>query len=401
MPLTDKISYKSNEFNALINHDINFVVDNFHLFEESIDYWLTAASCFSSLEINQLLVEKGANPNFNQTENFTNAIFQNNLELVKFYVQHNCVLLGEDENRLGGAIMSAIEHDNLEMLKYLIELGCDIHLNEDYAFNRGIASNSIRCIQYLVTHHQMTYCPNVDYNNQQIIEKNYHQMLDYVLSLLKKPFNFSLGHNANQLFSKGKPEVFDVFVKHGLMNKENFIEYFENIIYYFPFQKELYIHLKNNYNDWFYEAIHKPIEDKKMGDILNFVLSQKYFDKSEQFNFEYFDIEEMTKIPFIDKFIQKNPSFISECFLKNILYKNNMDNLAYFYKKEFIDNSQIQSTLTEILPSLVDKNQFLPLLNIVFGKPFISEHVLLNKFYSYYKLQNSLNNNRKSIVKKI
>ena len=78
-----------------------------------------------------------------------------------------------------------------------------------------------------------------------------------------------------------------------------------------------------------------------------------------------------------------------------------MDNLFYFYKEDFIENSQIQSILTEVLPTLVDKNQFLPLLSILFKKPFISESASLNKFYSYYKLQTSLNDNRKSIIKKI
>lgn len=397
MPLTKEISYSSLEFSALVNKDFNYIKDNFHLYKEHLNTWLTAASCFSSLEINQFFVSQGANPHFNKTENFTNAIFQNNLELVKFYVSLNCILLGQDDTHLGGAIMSAVEHDNLDMLKYLVDLGCDIHLDNDYAFNRGIANNSVQCIKYFVENHKMTYTPDIDYNIQQVIEKNYFHIADYIFSLVAKPINFSFEKNINTLFSKGHPEIFDIFIKYDLINEKNFMEEFHNVFYFFPSQEKLYQHIKINYNTLFEKGISQTGIDNKVENILSFVMSQKYNDNIMTTSY----IEEISSVPFIKNWINKKPNFITQVLIQNIEQKNNLELLSYTYKADFIHAENIQNALNSVLPTLVDKDIFFPLLHIVFQKKFNTNLMDLNKIQSYYNLYQNTDNKVKTIRKKI
>ena len=123
MPIHKDIKFSSPEHKALENNNFEFIKNNFHLYEPLKDYWLTAASLYCNLEINQFFVQKGANPLFAKEENFTNPIAQNNIELVKYYYSLGCFLPGLTEERCGGAICYAVENDNVEMIDYLIKLG--------------------------------------------------------------------------------------------------------------------------------------------------------------------------------------------------------------------------------------------------------------------------------------
>lgn len=387
MPIHKDISFESQQFQALINNDLVFVSNNFEIYDNLKDYWLTTASCFSDLEMNQLFVSKGANPHFSAEENFTNAIFQNKLDLVQFYVSQGCILLNEDDTHLGGAIMNAISHDNLDMLKYLINIGCNIHIDTDYAFNRGIAENSIRCVSYLIENYQMSYDPNNDYNIQKIIEHNYYQIFNYLLNNIQKPLSFNFNAYLPHLFTHGHPEIFDLFVQYDLINETLFIQHFESLIYYFPNQQKLYEHFSYNYSEWFQKALDKTIEKTRVFSILEFVLSQQYFhdNTSTKLDISYFNI--IIKIPFINKVIASQPSIISELLLKNISNKNNLELLECTFQPDYIHEQKIQSILNSILPDMIEKSFFSSLLKLIFKKSFSSQFDTLNKIYSYYKLE--------------
>lgn len=401
MPVHKDISFSSLEFKALINNDLAFVEHNFHEYVNLKDYWLTVASCYSDLPMNQLLVSKGCNPNFNGTENFSNAIFQNKLDVVEFYVSHNCYILGKDDNHLGGAIMNAVEHDNLEMLKYLIDLGCDIHVDSDYSFNRGIAENSIKCVTYLLQNYSMSYNPDISYNIEKIIKDNHFNILDYILSSIEKPLNFNFSKEVHNLFTKGHTEIFDIFVHYNLMNEDVFVNNFETILYYFPFKQDLVNHFQHNYSDWFQKGMHKTVDDQKLKNILEFVISQKYFDKFEGIDFTKEHLSTILKIPFVHSFIERNPYFISTILLNNITNKNNIDLLQHHFKPDFIKDPQIQSILDTLLPQLIEKENFPYLLSIVFQQPFDTHLENLSKAQSYFKLELSMTNKLKTKRKKI
>lgn len=400
MPLHPKISCNSDNFIALQENNLDYIKDNFESFESLKDYWLTVASCYSNLSVNEFFVSKGANPNFNNTENFTNAIFQNDLEVVKFYASHNCILLNNDNDHLGGAIMGAIGNNNVEMLKYLIDLGCNIHLDNDYAFNRGIAENSFECIRYLVENFQMSYNPTIDYNIQKIIQDNSYSILDYILNLIPKPLNFDFSNDLQHLFSKGHPEIFDLFVYYGFINEENFIQHFQSILYYLPAQIVLFNHLKNNYSEWFDKAQNKDIDVSKVKTIIDFVVSQKYSNETTH-SLDFENLELLKNVVFIKKFIEQQPYFISETLLKNINHKNNMELLEYSYQSEFIKQNSIQVVLNEVLPQVVEQSYFSDLLNIVFKEPFETSFSNLVKIYSYFKLDNSMQRKLKNKLSKI
>lgn len=401
MPLSKDISFNSLEFQALINNDISFVEKNFNEYVNLKDYWLTVASCYCDLPMNQFLVSKGCNPNFNGTENFSNAIFQDKLDVVEFYFSKNCYTLGQDDNHLGGAIMNAVENDSLEMLKYLINLGCDIHLDSDYAFNRGIAENSIKCISYLLENYSMSYHPDISYNIEKIIANNHFKILDYILKHIKKPLTFNFSKEIHNLFTNGHPEVFDIFVYYNLIDEDLFVNNFENILYYFPFKQDLIKHFQNNYPDWFKKGINKTIDNSKLKNILEFLFSQKYFDKFEGVNFTKKHLSTLLKIPFIYNFTDLNPYFISEILLTNLNNKNNIDLLKDNFKPDFIKENKIQSILDIVLPQIIGDEKFNDVLNIVFQKPFNTHLENLSKIQSYYKLNSKIVNNFNTKTKKI
>lgn len=399
MPLHPDILCESEPFKALINNDVSYVKNNFHLYNKLKDYWLTAASYYCDIDINNYFIQQGANPSFGGSENFTNAIVQNNLNLVKFYVSHNCILLQSDDVHLGGAVMEAVHNDNVEMLKYLIELGCNIHLDNDYAFNRGIAENAKNCVKYLVENYQMSYDPFEDYNIEKIISDNSYEILDYIINLIAKPLNFDFSKQINNLFSKGHPEIFDVFVKHNFVTEEKFIENFQAIFYNFTNQTNLYNHLKNNYSDWFDKSQRKNIEENQVKRLLDFVLSQKYNDKNTHLTVQL--LEEMQSITFIDDFIKAKPYYFSQVFIEHIENKNNKILFEHTYQPSFIQEKSIQQTLNNKLPQLVDNDYFSDLLKTVFKQDFITELSDLNKIYHYFRLNNSMPNKNKGKLKKI
>lgn len=181
-----KVNYNSSAFHALENNDLEYVKNNWHEYEDGKDDWLHIASCYSNLDINKLFIHHGANPLDNNNENFFNAIYQDNLELVQYYVSLNCFSFKKDDF-LGGPLSEVFTNDNVELLKYLLDLGCNIHLDNDYAFNRGFAHNSKKCISYILQNYDkypVTYNQNDSYNHQEMIKHNYYELCHFMLSHL-------------------------------------------------------------------------------------------------------------------------------------------------------------------------------------------------------------------------
>lgn len=407
MPMHADISFQSIEFKELTNNNIDFVSNNFDIYEPLKDAWLTVASCFCDLPMNVLFISQGANPKVHAFENFNNAIFQNKLDVVQLYVAHDCILIGNDDVHMGGAIMNAINHDNLDMLKYLISIGCNIHLDSDYAFNRGIADNAINCVTYLQENFDMYYDLSVDYNIKTIIQKNHYQIFDYILNLNKKQLTFDFNSVIKNLFTLGHPEIFDIFVKHGLLNEGIFINNFYSIFYYFPMQEKLYDHIERQYHDWFNKGIHKTMEESEVKSLIKFVVSQNYSNNKDiAILLEREHLNILSTVPFIDHFISSHPYYISEVLLENIANHNNIDLLTYNFKEDYIKLPNIQKVLNNILPQLIEEKFFASLLKIVFQKPVpfmndLTEFETLNKIYSYYKLNVSFNGTDKNQPKKL
>lgn len=399
MPLHRDISYNSPEFNALRQNNLDYIKNNFKLYENLKDYWLTAASCYSNVDINTYFIEQGANSNFYGTENFTNAISQNNIALVQLYVSHNCILLESDDVHLGGAVMCAINNDNVDMLKYLISIGCNIHLDNDYAFNRGIAENAKSCVKYLAENHSMRYDPSVSYNIQKIISDNSYETFQYVINLIAKPFNFNFSNQINFLFSSGHPEIFDLFVDMEFINEETFVEHFYSIFYNFPEQQKLYEHIKSNYSNWFEKAQNHNVETSKTQRMLDFMLSQKHNKIDNYLTIDL--IKEIQKCSFICNFLKNQPYYLSQVLLENIEQKNNRELLEYTYQSSFIHEKNIQKTLDDILPNIVDSYYFSDFMKLLFKETFTTEFSNLNKIYHYFRLDNSMITKNKQKFKKI
>lgn len=404
-----KINYTSKTFNALKNNDIEYIKTYWHEYEDCKDDWLHVASCYSNLEINKLFIHNGADPLDNKNENFFNAIYQNNLELVQYYVALNCFSFIKD-GFFGGPLSNAFENDNVDLVKFLLELGCDIHLDNDYAFNRGLAYNSKKCISYILNNHKqypVKYNPFEEYNHQEMIKNNYYELCNFILDHLTHPLTFNFDNYLPLLLSCGKPEMFDVFSHHGLINKEKFIIYYPNLLYYFSEQSDLYQHLKENYRDWLISAenitIQKETEKNFTISLKNDFLKERNIDTEIQkiisFQFNHPNpknpitlkkFQQLLEIPLFDAIKDNHLFFVHHC-LDNLHKANNLYILQKYFSINMLSHEKISEKIVNKIKTYIDEPFFNEFMYTIFKEYKNMQHPELDKFFLYFKEKNKTN----------
>lgn len=407
----NKVNYSSPTFYALQNNDFEYVRNHWSEYEDAKNDWLHVASCYSDVPINKLFIDNGANPLDNNCENFFNAVYQNNINLVKFYVNLNCYSLIK-EDFLGGPLTDAFSKDNLELLIYLLELGCDIHLDNDYAFNRGFAHNAQKCISYILQNYDkypVKYNPYESYNHQEMINHNYYELCHFMLSHFHHPLEFNFDSYLSHLFYYGKPEMFDVFFQHGLLSKEKFLIFYPQLLLNFSSQQELYHHLKKNYTELLIEAeninIQSQIEEK-----ISFILPDITFLKNRNINQEIERIisfqftspnsqypitielfQDLLKIPLFNKFRNNNELLLSYV-LENIEKGNNISFFKYFLTPNIFENEILLDKIVLKLKKHINDDFINDFMNIVFTDYQKIGHHELDKIFIYYKAINQPSN---------
>lgn len=406
-----KVNYSSPTFYALENNDFEYVKNHWNEYENAKNDWLHVASCYCDLPINKFFIDNGANPLDNNNENFFNAVYQNNLELVKFYVSLNCFSWVKDDF-LGGPLTDAFKNDNLDLLIYLLELGCDIHLDNDYAFNRGFAHNAKNCISYILQNYDkypVKYNPYESYNHHEMINHNYYELCHFMLSHFPHPLEFNFDDYLSHLFYYGKPEMFDVFFHHGLINKEKFIIFYPQLLFHFSSQQELYHHLKKNYSELIFEAenidsqtqIEEQISvllpditflknrsiQKEIERIISFQFS--YPNSNNPMTIELFD--DLLKIPLFNTFKDNNNKLLF-LVLDNIEKENNLSFFKYFLSPNIFTNEILLDKIVFTIKKHINDDFINNFMNIVFTDYQKNGHHELDKMFIYYTQINQPSN---------
>lgn len=398
-----KINYNTDTFYALQNNDFEYVRNHWNKYENSKNDWLHVASCYCDIPINKFFIDHGADPLDNNYENFFNAVYQNNIDLVKFYVDLNCYSLIK-EDFLGGPLTDAFKNDNLELLIYLLELGCDIHLDNDYAFNRGFAHNAQKCISYILQNYDkypVKYNPYESYNHHEMINHNYYELCHFMLSHFPHPLEFNFDNHLSHLFYYGKPEMFDVFFHHGLISKEKFIIFYPQLLLNFSSQQDLYHHLKKNYSELIFEAenidsqtqIEEQISvllpditflknrsiQKEIERIISFQFS--YPNSNNPMTIELFD--DLLKIPLFNTFKDNNNKLLF-LVLDNIEKENNLSFFKYFLSPNIFTNEILLDKIVFTIKKHINDDFINNFMNIVFTDYQKNGHHELDKMFIYY-----------------
>jgi len=81
-------------------------------------------------------------------QKFIRQAQKGNLELVKIYIQLGADIHTEDDY----ALQLASRHGHLKVVKYLIKQGANIHANNDYALRLAAQYGNLSVVKYLVKH---------------------------------------------------------------------------------------------------------------------------------------------------------------------------------------------------------------------------------------------------------
>ena len=108
---------------------------------------LPYAASLGHLNIVKFLVENGADIHYNNDSPLTEAVNSGHLDTVKY-------LVGQGANiRVGNdyALSKASSDGNLEMVKYLVQNGADIHADNDFAVRIAHNNKRQKVVDYLVS----------------------------------------------------------------------------------------------------------------------------------------------------------------------------------------------------------------------------------------------------------
>lgn len=109
------------------------------------------ASYYCSLEENVFLLNHGASPNANFNEPLINAAHVNNIELVKYLIKLGADVHYHDDETPYGLVGVAASNGYLELLHYFVSLDCDIHLWNDKALYYALYNENYDCADYLMS----------------------------------------------------------------------------------------------------------------------------------------------------------------------------------------------------------------------------------------------------------
>lgn len=244
MPLPQNFNYDSIEFISIKNNDLNFISTNLNHYLPDINKWLTIATYYSNLDIIQFLIQNNANPKSYLDENFNNAI-QNDFSVLCYFIDNNWYDLNLQSNWLGGSVSLAIETKNINILKKIIDLGFNIHLDNDYALQHGVAINFLEGIKYLLSLDKFSFNLNQHFLNI-LISNDSYESLQYIL---KNKNISSISIETHPHILKSTPKIFDLLIPYVNFNFNKYSIIFSS------FNIELYNHIKLNHNDLYLKMI--------------------------------------------------------------------------------------------------------------------------------------------------
>jgi hypothetical protein len=141
--------YKSNELiGAAKRGELALVIWSLQKGADNIDGALRIASSEGRLEVVKYLVEHGADIHSENNHALKWASFYGRLEVVRYLVEHGADIHVDGDTPL----LWASSEGNLDTVKYLLEAGADIHTDDDYALEWADRRGHSEVVNYLLEH---------------------------------------------------------------------------------------------------------------------------------------------------------------------------------------------------------------------------------------------------------
>jgi ankyrin repeat protein len=173
--------------------------------QKNLDRALVKYSQSGNLEIVKYLVEHGADVHAGDDEALHLSSNNGHLEIVEYLVEH-----GADINV---ALFASSEHGHLHIVKYLVEHGADVHAGDDEALHLSSNNGHLEIVEYLVEHGADIHA---DYDAALIFSSRYGH-LEVVKFLVEHGADIHTNDNYALRMSseKGHLEVVKYLVEHG------------------------------------------------------------------------------------------------------------------------------------------------------------------------------------------
>ena len=110
--------------------------------------FISRASMAGNVAIVRLLLERGANPNIIYSDSIVSACIGGELEVLKFLLSWDTIDNPISPDRLIEALGKALDHDHLDIIRFLVEYGVEYDTQE--AIRQSVSRNRVQITEYLI-----------------------------------------------------------------------------------------------------------------------------------------------------------------------------------------------------------------------------------------------------------
>ncbi len=141
---------------------------------------LRFASIHGHLEVIKYLVEHGADIHAEDDYALRLAGLNGHLDILKYLVEHDADIHADDDAALGWASLKG----HLEVIKYLVEQGADIHAQNDYSLIIASGKGQLDVVKYFVEHGADIHTTN-DWPLKSARERGHLEVVKYLEDQMK------------------------------------------------------------------------------------------------------------------------------------------------------------------------------------------------------------------------
>ena len=120
------------------------------MFMPIINQALRNAARNGHVEIVKYLITNGANVHANNNQALRNAALGGHLEVVKYLIEDHDANVNPEHDHV---LSGAVEYGHLDVVKYLVSKGANVHARDDYALCCAVEYGHLEVVKYLVEDH--------------------------------------------------------------------------------------------------------------------------------------------------------------------------------------------------------------------------------------------------------
>lgn len=161
-----------------VNHICKLSIDKSRFGVRGNNIALTNAALMGHLDIVKYLIEHGANIHAHNDRAIQLASNYGKLDVVKYLVEHGANVCVNDNY----AVKWAAHSGHLSVVQYLVEHGADIHANQNYAIRFAAKHGDINMVKYLVSV-QSKIPAGYNYAAKMAKKHGHSEVLEYLISV--------------------------------------------------------------------------------------------------------------------------------------------------------------------------------------------------------------------------